>query len=192
MKLATFLPPGAAEPFAGEVLGDRVVAFSAQPTPDGVRERLLSGDRTPAAGPDWALEEVRLLAPVPRPGAIFGIGLNYAAHAAERGTPPPEQPIVFTKTPGASVAPSGPVRRPPFTVQLDYEAELAVVIGAGGAIAGFAAADDVSARDAELSEPQWTRAKGSDSFCPWGPWITTADELPVDAAEDLRIRAWIN
>jgi 2-keto-4-pentenoate hydratase/2-oxohepta-3-ene-1,7-dioic acid hydratase in catechol pathway len=192
MKLATFLPPGAAEPFAGEVRDELVVAFSEQPTPDGVRDRLASGDRTPAAGPEWALGEVRLLAPVPRPGAIFGIGLNYAAHAAERGTEPPARPIVFTKTPGASVRPSGPIHRPSFTAQLDYEAELAVVLGSGGEIAGFAVANDVSARDTQRSESQWTRAKGADSFCPWGPWITTADELSVDEAEDLRIRAWVN
>ncbi|MDW5593536.1 fumarylacetoacetate hydrolase family protein [Conexibacter stalactiti] len=192
MKLATFLPPGVDLPLAGEVRDDRIVAFSAQPAPDGVRHWLASGDRTPAAGPDWALADVSLLAPVPQPRAIFGIGLNYAAHAAESGREQPRRPIVFTKPPSASAPPSGPVRRPAIVQRLDYEAELAIVLGGGGEIAGFAVADDVSARDLQRSEPQWTRAKGADTFCPWGPWITTVDELPVAAAEDLRIRSWVN
>jgi 2-keto-4-pentenoate hydratase/2-oxohepta-3-ene-1,7-dioic acid hydratase in catechol pathway len=133
---------------------------------------------------------VTLLAPVPRPGAIYGIGLNYAAHAAETGGEPPPQPIVFMKQPGASAPPGGPVRCPRIVRRLDYEAELAIVIGADGAIGGYAVADDVSARDLQRREPQWTRAKGADTFCPWGPWITTADELPD--AGDLAIRAWVN
>jgi 2-keto-4-pentenoate hydratase/2-oxohepta-3-ene-1,7-dioic acid hydratase in catechol pathway len=187
MRLATFLPPGDAEPRAGEVRGERVVAFA-----DGasVRERLASGDATPATGPDWALADVTLLAPVPRPRAILGIGLNYAAHAAETGAQPPERPIVFTKLPSSSAPPGGPVRCPAVVRRLDYEAELAIVIGAGGAIGGYAVADDVSARDLQGREPQWTRAKGADTFCPWGPWVTTADEIPDPA--DLAIRAWVN
>lgn len=192
MKLATFLPPGVDAPLAGEVRGEHVVAFSAQPSPDGVRHWLATGDRTPASGPEWALADVRLLAPVPQPRAIFGIGLNYAAHAAEGGREQPRQPLVFMKLPSSSVPPSGPVRRPRIVERLDYEAELAVVIGADGAIGGFAVADDVTARDLQRSESQWTRGKGADTFCPWGPWVTTADELPVAEAEDLRIRSWVN
>lgn len=192
MKLATFLPPGVDAPLAGEVRGERVVAFSAQPAPDGVRHWLATGDRTPAAGPEWALADVRLLAPVPQPRAIFGIGLNYAAHAAEGGREQPSRPLVFMKLPSSSVPPSGPVRRPRIVERLDYEAELAIVIGADGAIGGFAVADDVTARDLQRSESQWTRGKGADTFCPWGPWVTTADELPVAEAEDLRIRSWVN
>lgn len=192
MKLATFLPPGSDVPHAGEVRDDRVVAFAETPEPDGVRARLASGDRTAAAGPAWPLADVALLAPVPQPRAIFGIGLNYAAHAAEGGRDAPEQPIVFMKLPSASVPPSGPVVRPPVVRRLDYEAELVVVIGGEGEIAGFAVANDVSARDLQRREAQWTRAKGADTFCPWGPWITTADELSVAEAEDLRIRSWVN
>jgi len=187
MKLATFLPPGASAPVAGEVRDERAVAFGDDTT---VRDRLASGDRTPAAGPDFPLADVTLLAPVPKPGAIFGIGLNYGAHAAEQGNEAPRAPIVFMKTPGSSVAPSGPVVCPPVVRRLDYEAELVVVIGAGGAIGGYAVADDVSARDLQRREPQWTRAKGAATFCPWGPWITTSDELPD--AGDLRIRSWVN
>lgn len=186
MRLATFLGGGSAQPRAGEVRGDEVVEF-AQGT---VLDRLASGDRTPADGPAHPLAEVSLLAPVPRPRAIFGIGLNYAAHAAEQGKPLPQFPIVFMKLPTSSVPPSGPVVRPPVTGELDYEAELVLVMGREGEIAGYAVADDVSARDLQRREPQWTRAKGADSFCPWGPWITTADEVP--RPEALRIRSEVN
>jgi acylpyruvate hydrolase len=184
VKLATFTTSDG--PRAGEVRGDEVVAFE-----DGsVLDRLASGDRTPATGRAFALADVTLLAPVPRPRAIFGIGLNYAAHAAEQGVEPPERPIVFMKLPTSSVPPAGPVRRPRVVEELDYEAELVVVMGAGGEIAGFAVADDVSARDLQRTEPQWTRAKGFDTSCPWGPWITTVDELPD--ANGLRIGSWVN
>jgi 2-keto-4-pentenoate hydratase/2-oxohepta-3-ene-1,7-dioic acid hydratase in catechol pathway len=186
MRLATFIPPGSSDPRAGEVRGDEVVAFEA----GTVRDRLEAGDLAPATGTAFPIAEVTLLAPIPRPRAIFGIGLNYAAHAAEQGKELPEFPIVFMKLPTSSVAPGGPVIRPRVVEQLDYEAELAVVIGAGGAIGGYAVADDVSARDLQMREPQWTRAKGFDGSCPWGPWITTADELPDPAG--LRIGSWVN
>jgi acylpyruvate hydrolase len=186
MRLATYTPPGATEPCAGEVRGDRVAAFAT----GTVLDRLASGDRTPADGAEHALADVVLHAPVPRPRAIFGIGLNYAAHARETGKALPEAPIVFMKLPTSSTGPSGPVRCPAVVRRLDYEVELALVLGAGGEIAGYAVADDVSARDLQKREPQWTRAKGADTFCPWGPWITTADE--VADAEDLRLTCHVN
>jgi acylpyruvate hydrolase len=187
MRLATFLTPGASDPVAGEVRGDRVVAFAA----GSVRDRLAGGELAPADGEENALADVTLLAPVPRPRAIFGIGLNYAAHAAEQGRDLPEQPMVFMKLPTSSVAPGGPVEVPAAAGnRLDYEAELAVVIGAGGRIAGYAVANDLSARDLQGREPQWTRAKGFDASCPWGPWITTADE--VGDAQALRIGSRVN
>src|SRR3954452_16840696 len=108
MKLATFLPEGIGEPVAGEARGDQVVEF----THGTVRDRLASGDRTPAAGPAHDVAGVTLLAPVPQPRAIFGIGLNYAAHAAETGKELPEAPMVFLKLPSSSVPGSGPVRCP--------------------------------------------------------------------------------
>ena len=186
MKLATFLPEGSSEPVAGEVRGDQVIAFS-----DGtVLDRLASGDRSPAGGTSHALDSVTLLAPVARPRAIFGIGLNYAAHAAETGAELPEAPMVFLKLPNSSVPGSGPVRCPDVVKRLDYEVELAVVMGAGGEIAGYAVADDVSARDLQKREPRWVRAKGFDTSCPWGPWITTADEVPDP--EGLRISSQVN
>ena len=188
MKLATFLAAGEDQPRAGEVRDGRAVAF--EHPAEQVVDRLRSGDRTPAGGQEWLLEDVRLLAPVPRPRAIFGIGLNYAAHAAEQGKEPPERPIVFMKLPTSAVPPDGPVVCPPVVRRLDYEGELGVVMGSGGAVAGYCVCDDVSARDLQRAEPQWTRAKGADSFCPYGPWITTADEVPEP--EDLRLRTWVN
>jgi 2-keto-4-pentenoate hydratase/2-oxohepta-3-ene-1,7-dioic acid hydratase in catechol pathway len=185
MKLATFLAPGGA-PAAGEVRGDEVVAF----TSGTVLDRLASGDRTPADGQSHPLAEVTLLAPVPSPRAIFCIGRNYAAHALEMGNDLPKQPLVFLKLPASSVPGAGPVRKPAVTRQLDYEAELAVVMGAAGAIAGWAVADDVTCRDLQKSESQWTRAKGFDTSCPWGPWITTTDELPDP--HGLRISSHVN
>jgi acylpyruvate hydrolase len=184
VRLATFMVDG--QPRAGEVRGDEVVAFEA----GTVLDRLASGDRAPATGESFPLADVTLQAPVPRPRAIFGIGLNYAAHAAEQGKQPPEFPMVFMKLPSSSVPPTGPVRCPQAVRRLDYEAELAVVMGAGGEIAGWAVADDASARDLQGREPQWTRAKGFDTSCPWGPWITTVDELPDPRG--LRIGSWVN
>jgi len=181
MRLATFLHPDSGEPTAGEVRGGEVVAFSS----GTVLDRLANGDRTPADGASYALDDVTLLAPVPRPRAIFGIGLNYAEHARETGAELPETPIVFMKLPSSSVPPGGPVRCPSVVKRLDYEGELAVVIGRDGEIAGYAVADDVSARDLQRREPQWTRAKGFDTSCPWGPWITTADEVPDPEALQL-------
>jgi 2-keto-4-pentenoate hydratase/2-oxohepta-3-ene-1,7-dioic acid hydratase in catechol pathway len=186
MRLVTFIPPGREEPRAGEVRGAEVQEFAS----GTVRDRLASGDLTPADGPVHPLGEATLLAPVPRPRAIFGIGRNYAAHAAELGNELPKAPLVFMKLPTSSVPGSGPVRCPAVVRELDYEAELAVVIGREGRIAGWAVADDVSARDLQRTEEQWTRAKGFDTACPWGPWITTVDELPDPLG--LRIGSWVN
>jgi 2-keto-4-pentenoate hydratase/2-oxohepta-3-ene-1,7-dioic acid hydratase in catechol pathway len=188
MKLATFLLPGADAPQAGEVRGDAVVAFADGTT---VLDRLASGDHAPATGAEHALADVRLLAPVPRPRAIFGVGLNYAAHAAETGATPPEAPMIFMKLPSSAAAPNDDVAVPAAAAaRLDYEGELAVVIGAGGAIAGYAVADDLSARHLQKREKQWTRAKGFDNSAPYGPWITTADE--VADPEALSLRTWVN
>jgi 2-keto-4-pentenoate hydratase/2-oxohepta-3-ene-1,7-dioic acid hydratase in catechol pathway len=186
MKLATFRAPGRSQPLAGEVLDDRVVAFDG-----GVGVVDVLAGATPSRGSEsWGLSEVTLLAPVPRPGTIYAIGRNYAAHAAEMGNQPPEQPIVFVKVAGSVAPPGGPVRCPEVVRRLDYEGELVIVMGAGGAIAGYCVADDVSARDLQGREPQWTRAKGADTFCPFGPWVTTADEVPD--AGNLDLRTWVN
>ncbi|MDA0167024.1 fumarylacetoacetate hydrolase family protein [Solirubrobacter ginsenosidimutans] len=185
MKFATFIAPGESDPQAGEVRGDEIVAFSS----GTVLERLQSGDRTPAGGATHELAAVTLLEPVPRPPAIFCIGRNYAAHIAELGSEKPEKPLVFLKLPLSSVPPSGPVKRPKASNALDYEVELVLVMGPDNTIAGYAVANDVSARDLQRSEAQWSRAKGFDSSCPWGPWITTTDE--IDAA-NLRLTTHVN
>ncbi len=188
MKLATFRVPGRGEPLAGEVLdGDRVVAFR---DGLGVVDVLGRPGAAERAEESWALSEVELLAPVPAPGAIYAIGLNYARHAAEGGAELPEAPIVFVKVRGSVAPPGGPIHRPAVVRRLDYEGELTIVMGPNGQIAGYCVADDVSARDLQRREPQWTRAKGADTFCPFGPWVTTADEVPDP--EDLRLRTWVN
>jgi acylpyruvate hydrolase len=187
MRLATFRPPGESTARAGEIRDGAAVAFADSVT---VRERLQAGDRAPAGGEQWPLEEVTLLAPVPEPRAIYASGLNYATHAAETGGELPQFPIVFTKVPTAVAPPGGPVRCPAVVRRLDYEGELAVVIGRDGEVGGYAVADDVSARDLQRREPQWTRAKGADTFCPYGPWITTPDEIPDP--HRLRLRTWVN
>jgi 2-keto-4-pentenoate hydratase/2-oxohepta-3-ene-1,7-dioic acid hydratase in catechol pathway len=188
MRLTTFLPPGSDSPRAGQIRDDEVVSFVMKR--ETVLERLRTGDYDPAIGDAYPLSEVTLLAPVPKPRAIFGIGLNYAAHAEEQGKEKPEFPIVFMKLPTSSAPPNGTVSCPEVVHRLDYEGELVVVMGAEGKIAGYAVADDVSARDLQRREPQWTRAKGADGFCPWGPWITTADAVPDP--QNLRLTTHVN
>ena len=186
MQLATILAPGSTVPQSGVVDGDSITTFADGAT---VLDRLRSGDRSRADGPAFALADVQLLAPhIPR--AIFGIGLNYRAHAAETGKELPQAPIVFMKLPSSIAPPGGPVRCPAVVKRLDYEGELAVVMGPAGTVAGYAVSNDVSARDLQGREPQWTRAKGSDSFCPFGPWVTTADE--ISDPENLGLRTWVN
>jgi acylpyruvate hydrolase len=186
MKLATFRVPGSDRAVAGEVIDEQVLPFA-----DGVRVvEVLAGVSVRRAPGSWPLSEVELLAPIPEPGTIYAIGLNYAHHIAETGASRPEAPIVFVKVRGSVAPPGGPIRCPEVVRRLDYEGELVVVIGAGGSIGGFCIADDVTARDLQGREPQWTRAKGADTFCPFGPWITTVDELPD--AGDLRLRTWVN
>jgi acylpyruvate hydrolase len=186
VKLATFQAPGRDGELAGAVADGRVAAFA-----DGVTVvDVLAGARPRLAAESWDLGKVTLGPPVPQPGTIYAIGLNYAKHVAETGATPPEVPIVFVKVRGSVAPPGGPVRCPAVVRRLDYEGELAIVIGAAGGIAGYCIADDVTARDLQRREPQWTRAKGADTFCPFGPWITTADEIPDPG--NLRLQTWVN
>jgi 2-keto-4-pentenoate hydratase/2-oxohepta-3-ene-1,7-dioic acid hydratase in catechol pathway len=186
MKLATFRPPGHPGELSGEVDAETVHAFAGGQTVLDV----LAG-AAPRRSPDsWPLTEVELLAPISAPGTIYAIGLNYARHIAETGGTPPEAPMVFVKVAGSVAPPGGPVRKPDVVRRLDYEGELTIVMGAGGNIGGYCVADDVTARDLQRREPQWTRAKGADTFCPFGPWVTTADEVPEPG--DLRLRTWVN
>jgi 2-keto-4-pentenoate hydratase/2-oxohepta-3-ene-1,7-dioic acid hydratase in catechol pathway len=159
-----------------------------------------SAERQPG-GEVVALEDVRLHAPIARPGKIVAIGLNYVDHAEETGQPIPEVPVVFTKYPNTIIGPGEPIRIPPIAEQIDYEAELAVIIGrqAKGVpepealeyVFGYTNANDVSARDLQFSEGgQWTRSKSIDTFLPLGPYIATRDTIPDP--QNLYIRAVLN
>lgn len=132
----------------------------------------------------------KLLAPVVPPN-IFAIGRNYRAHAAETGSQVPEAPLIFIKATTSLLDPGGAIEIPHSAPsEVDFEAELAIVIGrtarrvseaeAFEFVMGFACANDVSARDCQRNDKQWARAKGFDTFCPLGPWIVTADELDPD------------
>jgi 2-keto-4-pentenoate hydratase/2-oxohepta-3-ene-1,7-dioic acid hydratase in catechol pathway len=134
-----------------------------------------------------ALEEVRLLAPVPNPPRIFGIGVNYAEHAAESGSKTRDVPTVFIVLSSAVVGPGADVVLPPNSSMVDYEAELAVVIGkAGHRIAasqweehvfGYTMMNDVSARDVQRATTQWSLGKSFPTFAPMGPWVVSKDEI---------------
>lgn len=152
---------------------------------------------------DQTVKPGKLLAPI-APTLIICIGLNYAKHAAEGGKPPPERPIWFMKLPGSVVSSGDPIRLPakqPST-KVDYEAELAIVLGrecrnatranAMDFVLGYTCANDVSARDwqRDLGGGQWNHAKSFDTFCPLGPVLVTKDEIPNPNA--LRIRSLLN
>jgi acylpyruvate hydrolase len=186
VKLATFRDPGGTVR-AGEVTEGQVRAFAG-----GLTVRDVLAGASPRTGGDggWPLSEVELLDPLQPTGTIYAIGLNYARHVEETGGTRPEQPLVFVKVAGSAAPPGGPVRCPKVVRRLDYEGELTIVIGSGGRIGGFCVADDVTARDLQRRESQWTRAKGADTFCPYGPWVTTADE--VGDPGRLQLRTWVN
>lgn len=135
------------------------------------------------------LEEVKLLPPV-IPSKIICVGRNYVAHAKEHDAEVPEVPLIFLKPPSTIIAHGETIHLPPQSQQVEHEAELVVVIGKTGRwippedandhVFGFTIADDVSARDLQFRDGQWTRGKGFDTFCPLGPWIET-DFDPADA-----------
>lgn len=138
----------------------------------------------------YALEEVAVHAPILNPEKIVAIGLNYLDHAKESGMEPPKQPIFFSKYPSSIVGPRSPVVLPPpdVTSKVDYEVELAVVIGkpakntpeeeAMDHVYGYTILNDVSARDLQFEDGQWVKGKALDTFAPMGPWIVTKDEIP--------------
>ncbi len=142
-----------------------------------------------------SLADADLLAPLPRPGKIVAIGRNYREHAAEEGVEPPPAPLIFAKWPSSVIGPGAEVRwDPALSAQVDYEAELAVVIGrtarrvpverALDHVLGYTCLNDVSARDIQFGDGQWVRGKSLDTFCPMGPALVTADEIgdPQDLA----------
>ena len=141
-------------------------------------------------GQRWALPDVRLLAPI-LPTKVVCVGKNYADHAREMGGEPPERPVLFLKPSTAVIGPDDAIRRPSDSERVDYEGELAAVIGrvcrdvpkdrALDAVLGYTCANDVTARDQQKADGQWTRGKGHDSFCPLGPWLQTELD-PADLA----------
>ena len=146
------------------------------------------------------LADVELLSPVAATAKIICAGVNYVDHASETEQAVPEHPLIFAKTPNSLVGPGEPIRLPSFSHQVDFEAELGVVVGrrmqrvrtedALGYVLGYTCVNDVSARDIQLGDQQWTRGKSLDTFCPVGPWIVTADEIPHP--QELRIRCFVN
>ena len=138
--------------------------------------------------------------PIERPGKIVCVGLNYHDHAEEQGAELPEEPLLFAKWPTALIGPGDPIVIPSLVTKCDYEAELGVVIGekvrgvskgnALEAVRGYLCANDVSARDLQFKDGQWTRAKSVDTFCPVGPQLVPAEEIPDP--HNLRIRAIVN
>jgi len=141
------------------------------------------------------LSTVRLLAPA-QPSKIVCIGRNYAEHAKEQNVEPPKVPLLFMKPPSAIINPGEPIELPPQSQQVEHEGELVAVIGrrgrnlttdeAQGILFGYTVGNDVTARDLQHSDGQWTRAKGFDTFCPFGPWIDT-DFDPSDALITVRV-----
>jgi 2-keto-4-pentenoate hydratase/2-oxohepta-3-ene-1,7-dioic acid hydratase in catechol pathway len=219
MKLASYRTPSA---FAGEpgraarlgiVEGESVVATAS--LGDGVAGtmadllagwpdslQVLHAAHRAADQPETlALKSVELLAPVPRPGKIVAAGVNYASHGAEQSREAPDRPVLFAKLPTSVIGHGGEIRwSTRLTQAVDFEAELAVVIGrtcrrvdesaALAYVAGYTCLNDVSARDLQYSDKQFVRGKSLDTFCPMGPWLVTADEIPDPQA--LRVRCLVN
>ena len=141
------------------------------------------------------LDDVRLLAPV-LPSKVVAVGRNYADHAAEMGTDVPEEPLVFLKPSTSVVGPGDPIMFPSISKRMEYEGELACVVGrlvrratsdeAARAILGYTCANDVTLRDLQATDGQWTRAKGFDTSCPLGPWVETEAD-PSDLALETRV-----
>jgi ureidoglycolate lyase len=210
MKLATFQSGGAPE--LGVVADDRRSIVSITRAAPGLavdmtdliaRWAALEGEvrriaRT--AAHSIPLESAALLAPIKRPGKIMAIGLNYADHIAESGMGTPEHQTWFSKAATAANGPFAPIQLPKASTALDYEAELVAVVGRGGrhiardaasaAIFGWCVGDDVTARDWQHRTTQWVLGKSFDTHAPFGPWITTTDELPDP--HGLGIRCFVN
>jgi 2-keto-4-pentenoate hydratase/2-oxohepta-3-ene-1,7-dioic acid hydratase in catechol pathway len=175
------------------VLGPDDMVYEAEGEPFG-RSGLRRGSAVAPCG------DVRLLAPV-TPSKIVCVGRNYADHAAELGNPVPKEPLIFLKPPSSIVGPGAEVCYPEVSGRVDPEAELVAVIGRSGRrvavedamamVAGYTCGNDVTARDLQKSDPQWTRGKGFDTFCPLGPWVDTEfdpGDVRVTCAVDGQVR----
>ncbi len=167
---------------------------------ESVQRLIAEASRKDISAYSVPLSEAKLLAPVPFPPKIICLGLNYRDHVEETGQRLPDEPVIFMKPHTAIIGPNENIVKPSFVRELDYEAELAIVIGKKGKdisvdealehVFGYTILNDVSARDIQFKDKQWTRGKGFDTFAPTGPCITTADEL--GDTSNLSIRTWVN
>lgn len=217
MKIATFIHNG--ERKVGIVNSELnyVECFKLTPAAANlgglaILELLARGEKLPEIGAKIEFSEIKLEAPIPRPRRnIFCAGKNYLEHVKEvahsglgsgttSSTAAPDAPIIFSKVPESVIADGAPIlRHAHLTSQVDYEAELAVIIGIGGReisqenamqhVWGYTIINDVSARDLQKRHQQWHLAKSLDSFCPMGPWMVSKDELDVS---DTTIKCWVN
>lgn len=196
MKLATYTYQERAR--IGQVNGDRLQATAWSDTMQHLIRRGITPSRT---ADSHALDQVKIEAPL-RPPKIIAIGRNYAEHAAETGNAVPQAPLIFAKFPSSVIGQGEAITwREAITTQVDWEGELAVVIGKRGRniteedaynyVFGYTIANDVSARDLQLrTDTQWTRGKSLDTFCPLGPWIVTRDEIADP--HDLHLKTTVN
>jgi len=168
---------------------------------DGALEKLAElSAQGEKPGRVYALNDLQVLAPIADPAKIIGIGLNYFDHAEETGSKIPEEPIFFTKFATSVTGPEDPIVLPAVSREVDYEAELAVIIGKKGKcipedcamqyVAGYTVFNDVSARDLQFRGGQWTKGKALDTFAPIGPYLVTADE--VGDPHGLAVKLWLN
>ena len=202
MKIVTY--DAGQGPRPGIVSGSEIVDVRSAlgddvPSVQALLESGRLGEAAAAEGPGVNAGDARLLPPVPGPQKIVCIGLNYRSHAEEAGLDPPETPTFFAKFPNALAAPGAAVTLPPWTDKVDYEAEVAFVIGsrckdvaeqdALAHIAGYMLLNDLSARDYQFKTPQWMPGKVFDGSAPCGPWLVTPDEAgPHDElAVELRL-----
>jgi 2-keto-4-pentenoate hydratase/2-oxohepta-3-ene-1,7-dioic acid hydratase in catechol pathway len=155
----------------------------------------------PDRSPDYALSDIRVEVPLRHPSKVVAIGQNYMDHCRECNAPIPTRPIVFAKFPSSLIGPTDDIQWcSELTQQVDWEAELGVVIGKAARhvpeetaldyVFGYTVINDVSARDLQGGDGQWVRGKSLDTFCPMGPGIVTADEIPDP--QDLDVRCWVN
>jgi 2-keto-4-pentenoate hydratase/2-oxohepta-3-ene-1,7-dioic acid hydratase in catechol pathway len=214
MRLATYARSGEPRPAAIRTTSSGALELvdlrdADAALPATVQDILAGGDATLAraataaiAGRGIPLEGLTLLAPIQAPQKILCVGLNYADHAAETGATVGDEPVIFNKLPTCLRGPEAPIELPPESSEVDYEAELVIVIGktarrvsrdaARSHVAGYCCGHDVSARDWQKNKPgkQWLLGKTFDSFAPLGPWIVTADEVPNP--EDLKVQMRLN
>lgn len=193
MRIARFSPPKevSASPLFGVVSGNEIEVLAGDPLYSGITK----------TGEKLALDSVKLLAPVIPRSKVVCVGKNYADHAKEMDSVVPEQPVIFIKPNTSVIGPDDAIVWPSMSKKVDHEAELAIVIGkickdvpkerVQDVIFGYTIGNDVTARDLQKVDGQWSRAKGFDTFCPLGPWIETdidPSDLAISAEVDGQMR----